>query len=261
LAKATRSDGQQMTTGFRESVLLVGASGRTGRAVLRYLSAASVPVIACVRRADRLPEPRAASVEVAVANLEHPHALAPLIERAAHVIYLAGGDRRSLSPGAWQLEVETLSAGLEMARRSGLPGRWIYVGYSGAEQRGGTTWAEARWRELKVAAEEAITGSGVNYFVLRTGVVTEAVSTEPRVALSQGTVPAPTAEIPCNALGFLLTGAALAGAAHRSRAVVRVDLAGTHLQAAVQAFSHLRTDGEGSKGDLREPARTVLGRR
>lgn len=249
------------TTGFRESVLLIGASGRTGRAVLRYLSAASVPVIACVRRADRLPEPRAASVEVAVANLEHPHTLAPLIERAAHVIYLAGGDRRSLSPGAWQLEVETLAAGLEMARRADLPGRWIYVGYSGAEQRGGTTWAEARWRELKVAAEEAITGSGVNYFILRTGVVSEAVSAEPRVTLSQSPAPAPGAEIPCNALGFLLTGAALAGATHRARTLVRVDPAGVNLQAAVQAFSRLRTDGDGSKADVRETSRSALGRR
>lgn len=250
-----------MATNFREAVLLIGASGRTGRAVLRYLSAASVPVIACVRRADRLPEPRPASVEVAVANLEHPHMLAPLIERAAHVIYLAGGDRRSLSPGAWQLEVETLAAGLEMARRADLPGRWIYVGYSGGEQRGGTTWAEARWRELKVAAEEAITGSGVNYFVLRTGIVSDPVSSEPRVALSQSTAPAPTAEIPCNALGFLLTGAALAGAAHRSRATVRIDIAGTNLQTAVQAFSRLRADGDASRNDPRELARTALGRR
>ena len=159
------------TTSVRDSILLVGASGRTGRYVLRYLCNASVPVIACVRSADRLAsEPSLARAEVAFANVEQPHTLAPLIERAAHVIYLAGGNRRGLSPGAWQLEVDALSGCLELAKRSGLPGRWISVGYSGSDQRtGATTWAETRWRDLKLAADEVIAASGVNYFVLRTG--------------------------------------------------------------------------------------------
>ena len=161
------------TTSVRDSILLVGASGRTGRYVLRYLCNASVPVIACVRSADRLAsEPSLAPAEVVFANVEQPHTLAPLIERAAHVIYLAGGNRRGLSPGAWQVEVDGLSDCLELAKRSGLPGRWISVGYSGSDQRtGATTWAETRWRELKRAADEVIAASGVNYFVLRTGLI------------------------------------------------------------------------------------------
>ena len=106
------------TTSVRDSILLVGASGRTGRYVLRYLCAASVPVIACVRSAYRLAsEPSLASAEVVFANVEQPHTLAPLIERAAHVIYLAGGNRRGLSPGAWQVEVDGLSDCLELAKR------------------------------------------------------------------------------------------------------------------------------------------------
>ena len=162
------------TTSIRDSILLVGASGRTGRYVLRYLCAASVPVIACVRSADRLAsEPSLASAEVVFANVEQPHTLAPLIERAAHVIYLAGANRRGLSPGAWQVEVDGLSGCLELAKRADLPGRWISVGYSGSDQRtGATSWAETRWRELKRAADEVIAASGVNYFVLRTGLIT-----------------------------------------------------------------------------------------
>ena len=230
-------------TSFRDSILLVGASGQTGRYVLRYLCAASVPVIACVRSADRLAsEPSLASAEVAFANVEQPQTLAPLIERAAHVIYLAGGDRRSLSPGAWQLEVDSLSACLELARRAGLPGRWISVGYSGSVQRTGITWAEIRWRELKLAADEVIAASGVNYFVLRTGLITVPVSTDPRVSIAQKSVAA-DAHLPCNALAFLLAGAALAGATNRSRVSVRVDPHGVKLQSAVRAFGRLKQDG------------------
>jgi hypothetical protein len=231
------------TTSRRDSILLVGASGQTGRFVLRYLCAASVPVIACVRSADRLAsESSLASAEVVLANLEQPHTLAPLIERAAHVIYLAGGNRGGLSPGAWQLEVDSLSDCLDLAKRAGLPGRWISVGYSGSNQRTGATWAETRWRELKRAAEDVIAASGVNYFVLRTRLIGAPVSTEPRVSVTQDSA-ATDSELPCNALAFLLTGVALAGATNRSRVTVRLDPSGLKLQSAVQAFSRLRQDG------------------
>ena len=230
------------TTSIRDSILLVGASGRTGRYVLRYLCNASVPVIACVRSADRLAsEPSLAPAEVVFANVEQPHTLAPLIERAAHVIYLAGGNRRGLSPGAWQVEVDGLSDCLELAKRADLPGRWISVGYSGSNQRTGATWAETRWRELKHAADEAIAASGVNYFVLRTGLITAPASTESRVSMTQDSAAA-DAELPCNSLAFLLAGAALSGATSRSRVTVRLDPHGLTLQSAVQAFRLLRQD-------------------
>jgi uncharacterized protein YbjT (DUF2867 family) len=227
---------------FRDSVLVVGAGGRTGRYVLRYLCAVSVPVIACVRSADRLAsEASLASAEVVCADVEQPHTLAPLIDRAAHVIYLAGGDRRGLSPGAWQLEVESLSACLELARRSGLPGRWLSVGYSGPFKRSGASWAEIRWRELKLAADEVIAASGVNYFVVRTGRLTAPIDIHPRVSMTQDSA-APDEALPCNVLAFLLTGAALSGAADRSHVTVRLDPRGLTLQNAVHAFRWLRQD-------------------
>jgi hypothetical protein len=200
-----------------------------------------VPVIACVRSADRMTSEQS-SAEMACADVEQPHALAPLMDRAAHVIYLAGGDRRSLTPGAWQLEVEALQGCMELARRAGLPGRWISVGYSGSQERT-ATWAEIRWRELKLAADDVIAASGVNYFILRTGRIIEAVGAEPRVSLAQNTAAA-DAELPCNTLGFLLAGAALAGATNRSSVNVRLDPHGLQLQSAVQAFSRLRQDAQ-----------------
>ena len=230
------------TTSIRDSILLVGASGRTGRYVLRYLCNASVPVIACVRSADRpASEPSLARAEVVFANVEQPHTLAPLIERAAHVIYLAGGNRRSLSPGAWQVEVDGLSDCLELAKRADLPGRWISVGYSGSDKRTGATWAETRWRELKRAADEVIAASGVNYFVLRTGLIAAPASTEPLVSITQDSAAADAA-LPCNSLAFLLAGAALSGATSRSRVTVRLEPHGLTLQSAVQAFRLLRQD-------------------
>jgi nucleoside-diphosphate-sugar epimerase len=229
----------------REFILVIGASGRTGVFATRYLCAATVPVIACVRRVERLPaEPLLARAEVATANLERPETLAPLIDRAQHVIYVAGSERRSLSPGAWQLEVDALSASIEIARRSGFNGRWIYVGYSGGSQRGSATWAETRWRELKAEAEQVLLSSDLNYFILRTGHVTGTVSLEPNVGMTQQHNVAPDAELPSNVLGFLLTGAALAGATHRSQATVRLDAHGFKLQDAVQAFGRLRTDSQ-----------------
>jgi len=241
----------------RESILVIGAGGRTGAYVTRYLCAAAVPVIACIRRANSLPaEPLLGAAEVALANLERPDTIAPLIERAVHVIYLAGSERRSLSPGAWQLEIDALSASLEIARRTGFDGRWIYVSYSGGEQRGGATWAETRWRELKAEAEQAIAATDLNYFMLRTGRITGPVHSEPTVIVSQHSGTSADAELPCNALAFMLVGAALAGATHRSKATVRLDTHGVKLQDAVQAFNRLRTDGAATA----DTATTLSGR-
>ena len=227
----------------RDSILVVGARGRTGAYVTRYLHAAAVPVIACVRRADKQPsEPLSASPEVVIANLERPETYAPLIDRAVHIIYVAGSERRSLSPGAYQLEIDALSALVELARRSGFRGRWIYVGYSGASQPNNATWAETRWRELKADAELVIVGSGLDYFILRTGRIVGPVGIEPHVRVSQRLEATADAELPCNAVAFLLTGAALSGATPRSSATVRLDAHGVKLQDAVRSFSRLRSD-------------------
>jgi uncharacterized protein YbjT (DUF2867 family) len=236
----------------RDSIVVVGANGRTGTCVLRYLCATSIPVVACVRRADRLPaEPRLASAEVAIVNLERPGTLLPWIERAAHVIYVAGSSRNSLSPGAWQVEVESLTACVEFAEHSGFAGRFIYVGHTNGDERG-VTWSESRWRELKREAERVITASNLNYFILRTGHVADPVYQEPRVGLSQSPF-AGDATLPCNVLAFLLVGAAIAGAVHRTKVNVRIDTHGARLQDAVQAFGRLRTDRvetatEGARG-------------
>jgi NAD(P)-dependent dehydrogenase (short-subunit alcohol dehydrogenase family) len=239
-----------MSSAFRESVLVIGASGRTGRFVLRYLASAAVPAIACVRNAARVPaEPLLAATEIAVADLTQPQRLAPLIERAAHVIYLAGSERKRLSAGAWQLEIDSLSACVDLAQRSGLPGRWIQMGYSGHESRLPANWAETRWREMKLAADEVLAASTLNYFVLRTGLLTEPVGGEPRVLVSQQQ-DLPSAELPHNVAAFLLTGVALAGAAPRAAATVRLQIAGATLHGAVQSFARLRTD--------RMPARVAL---
>lgn len=224
----------------RESILVFGASGRTGLFVLRYLCTAAVPVIACVRRTDRLPaEPRLAAAEVAIADLEQPSSAFRLIDRAAHIVWLAGTQRKSLSPGAWQLEVDALSTCLDYAVATGFTGRWLQVGHTPTANHA-ATWAETRWRELKAEAEQTLEASGVNYFVVRTGQVTGMVTEEPRVSVSQR--PGDDGELPCNALAFLLTGAALAGAPARTKATVRVDRSGVRLQEAVQSFGRLRPD-------------------
>ncbi len=224
----------------RDALLVIGAAGRTGQYLLRYLAAAAVPTLAAVRR-NRPPAERQPGIEYVEADLQQPSSYAPLLARATQVIWVAGSDRRSLSPGAWQVEVDGLAACLEIARRDGFAGRWLIVSSSCGDQRG-TNWAETRWRELKRAAEDALEASEVNYFMLRTGRVTAAVGGQPRVTLSQHPSPQPAAELPCNVLAFLLTGAAMVGTSARARVTARLDYAGQSLQEAVYTFSTLRSD-------------------
>ena len=100
-----------------------------GPLVLRYLVPRQVPVIACVRSGIALsPNRRWHLPKLVLANVAAT-TLAPLMERAAHVIYLAGGDRRGLSPGAWQLEIDACQAA-STRQRAGLPVDGFRLGYS-----------------------------------------------------------------------------------------------------------------------------------
>ena len=94
----------------------------------------------------------------------------------------------------------------------------------------------------KAEAEQVLLSSDLNYFILRTGHVTGIVSLEPNVSMTQQHDVTADAELPSNVLGFLLTGAALAGVTRRSQVTVRVDAHGLKLQDAVQTFGRLRTD-------------------
>jgi len=143
--------------------------------------AAAVPVIACIRRANSLPaEPAVGAAEVALAkSSSDPNTIAPLIERAVHVIYRPASERRSLSPGAWQLEIDALSASLEIARRTGFDGRWIYVSYSGRRPTRQCHLGRNALARIEGGSEQAIAATNLNYFMLRTGRSFGPVTSEP----------------------------------------------------------------------------------
>ncbi len=71
------------------TVLVTGAAGLTGGAVVRLLAARGERVLAVVRREEQR-APLAASAEVAVADCADSAALAPLLARADALVHVAG---------------------------------------------------------------------------------------------------------------------------------------------------------------------------
>jgi len=72
------------------TVLVTGAAGLTGGAVVRLLAARGERVLAVVRREEQRAQLMAAAAEVAIADCADPAALAPLLARADALVHVAG---------------------------------------------------------------------------------------------------------------------------------------------------------------------------
>jgi uncharacterized protein YbjT (DUF2867 family) len=76
----------------RIMILVTGATGKTGRALVKRLVGLGVPVRAVVRDRAKAPELAAAGVEVAVADLAQPETLAPAVDGISKAYLMTAAD-------------------------------------------------------------------------------------------------------------------------------------------------------------------------
>ncbi len=134
-------------------ILVTGAAGKTGRAVLRALSRGGVSARALVRRADQEEAVRKAGAgETIRGDFRDPHAMARATGGTAAVYHICP----NVSPD----EIEIGRTILTAARRAGV-GRFVYHSVLHPQ-------AEAmphHWRKLRV--EEQLFESGLPYIILQ----------------------------------------------------------------------------------------------
>ncbi len=92
-------------------ILVTGATGTTGSAVVRALAAAGVPVRAFVRDAGKAATLRLPGVEIAVGDLDHPETLVPALDGVDHLFLLTPVDPR---------QVEQQGHAVDAAQRAGV---------------------------------------------------------------------------------------------------------------------------------------------
>jgi uncharacterized protein YbjT (DUF2867 family) len=147
-------------------VLVAGAAGRLGAAVVEELKRRGYPTRSLVRDASRLPATGSRAHEVFAADARQPESLRGACEGAGFVISAMGASLklgRTRDPRATYRDVDYL-ANLNLlaeARRAGVA-KFIYVSLYGAELMRGLAYVDAHEEFV-----EALKASGLDYTVVR----------------------------------------------------------------------------------------------
>jgi uncharacterized protein YbjT (DUF2867 family) len=135
-------------------LLLTGATGLVGSALLRRLVAARVPVRCLVRDPRRL-GPDRVRVQIALGDLADPPSFRNALRGVDTVVHLAGSIRDQ--PGGSIEELNGIATWrmVEAAERAGVA-HFVFFSALGA-----TTYGRTRLQRAKALAEDAVLGSGV----------------------------------------------------------------------------------------------------
>ena len=141
-------------------VVVIGASGQVGRALVPRLVERGPEVRAVVRRRDAAEDLRGLGAKVAVDDLSDPEGLGMLFHDAHTVCHLAGG-LDAPEDRVEEANLGTVRRTLEGAARAGIR-RFLFLSYPGADPHAGNPYLRAKGR-----AEEEIRASGLEHAVVR----------------------------------------------------------------------------------------------
>jgi len=172
-------------------VLVIGATRGTGLLIAQLLAREGVSVRALARDPARAAEALGQDARVVAGDITRPESLPPAIENATHIVFTAG--RRSGRPASESAIRDTEYQGvlntLRAAGSVGFKGRFLYMTASGGSTpslaaaflnlfKGNTL----RWRQR---AEDEIRAAGMDYTIIRAGVLVDAPAGEHTIRLSQ----------------------------------------------------------------------------
>ena len=147
-------------------ILVTGATGFIGRALVRQLSTIGYPLRALIRPSPRTPRlPKGVSVEVAVVSLSDTRGLRAAMRDVETVFHLASAENQGARGDLLTTDIQGTQNLVEAAADAGVD-RFIYLSHLGAARTSGYPAFKA-----KGIAEEYIRGSQVPHTVIRTSLV------------------------------------------------------------------------------------------
>lgn len=143
-------------------VLVTGATGFIGQAVIRQLSQAGIPVRTLIKPSRRSPQiPTGIPVEVAISSLLDKRGVRAALVGIEAVIHLAGAENRGSESGLRAVDVEGTRVLATAAQQAGLE-RMLYLSHLGAEPASAYPALRA-----KAQAERHLRKSRVPHTILR----------------------------------------------------------------------------------------------
>jgi NADH dehydrogenase len=147
-------------------ILITGATGFIGRALIRQLSALDLPTRALIRPSPRTPRlPKGVPVEVAVVSLSDVRGLRAALSDVDIVFHLASAESQGSQGSLLTAGIQGTQNLVQAAADAGVE-RFVYISHIGAARASGYPAFKA-----KGIAEEAIRHSKVPYTILRTSLV------------------------------------------------------------------------------------------
>lgn len=147
-------------------ILLTGATGFIGRALVRQLSAIGYPLRALIRPSARTPRlPKGVSVEVAVVSLADVRGLRAALRDVDTIIHLASAENQGSRGNLSVADVQGTANLVEAAADAGVE-RIVYLSHIGAAASSAYPAFKAKGQ-----AEEYIRNGKVPYTILRSSLV------------------------------------------------------------------------------------------
>ena len=176
-------------------VLIIGGTRGTGLLIVRLLRKRDQRVRVLVRDPKHAAGRFDSSVEIVAGDLTKPETLSPAISGACHLIFTAGC--QSGYPAREQrvkaVEYDGVIHTLNFARKVAFSGRFLYMTSSGVMTQNLATRCLNFWKGNTLVwrrrVEDEIRGSGVDYTVIRTGVLLNRPGGEHMIKVTQQSLP------------------------------------------------------------------------
>ena len=147
-------------------ILVSGATGFIGRALVRHLSESGLQVRVLLRSSPQSPRlPRGVPVEVAVASLNDERAVGAALRGVDQIYHLVSAGSEGRRGNLLKTDIEGTRILAQVAANAGIE-RLIYLSHIGADRASAFPIQKA-----KGISEEHIRKSGVPYTILRSSVV------------------------------------------------------------------------------------------
>lgn len=147
-------------------ILVTGATGFIGRALIRHLSTTGQQVRVLLRPSPQSPRiPKGVPVEVAVVSLNDERGVRAALRGVDHIYHLASASTLGRRGNLLATDIEGTRTLAQAARDAGIQ-RFIYLSHIGADRASAFPIQKA-----KGIAEEHIRRSGVPYTIIRSSVL------------------------------------------------------------------------------------------